>query len=319
MRTYPEDASDSEELARLNVEPWQSDLLKLNPSYVFWGPHEDYMWKEGEGWDSRITVARWKDNKIGLDELNEVANFYFKLTRDAVDCDACGGRGLTPEARRIDEQWYGKASFDPVAYGATPLTVDHPALVAEARRQIDRSPGYYGTGEAAVQRECRRLFELWRGQWCHHLIQADVDALVAADRLWDFTRRPRTEEQKAKLAETGGYWMPEGNGHTPTADEVNAWSLSGIAHDAINSWACVRARCEREGIPMTCPKCDGHGHLYTAERGHVELVLWLLHPRKGASRGVEYQLIEQDDLPSVFAFLREARDRNAERFAKVPV
>ncbi len=47
---------DEDEAARLNAEPWQLALLKANPSYLGWGPHEDYMWKEGSGWDSRIVV-----------------------------------------------------------------------------------------------------------------------------------------------------------------------------------------------------------------------------------------------------------------------
>lgn len=178
-------------------------------------------------------------------------------------CGACEGSGASPGARLFMAQWYGNAPFDPVAYGAKPLTVDHPAVQAFARRNIEHSPDYYGTGEMAVQREAQRLFGHWRGQWSHHLIQADVDALVADGRLWDFVRVPRTDEQREILRKQreagGGFWLPEDNGYVPTADEVNAWSLQGMGHDAINQWICVKARCKREGVPYKCKKCKGSG------------------------------------------------------------
>jgi hypothetical protein len=60
------------------------------------------------------------------------------------------------------------------------------------------------------------------------------------------------------------------------------------------------------------------GYVYTEDTAHVNLVLWLLHPRKGCSRGVEIQRIQQEDLPEVFEYLRKAADRNAERFSKIP-
>ena len=108
---------------------------------------------------------------------------------------------------------------------------------------------------AAIEREVRRLHDLWRGQWQHQLIQADVDALVEARRLPDFTHRPRAPEQAAALATQAadggsGYWLAEPNDYHPTAAEVNAWSFGGFGHDAINSGVCVEARCAREGVPV---------------------------------------------------------------------
>lgn len=105
----------------------------------------------------------------------------------ATECPACAGSGYGPEATRYYEEWYGKAPFDAVRYGSRPLTIDNPALQAFARRQCEREPGYYGTGEHAVHQEAARLFGLWRHCWCHQLSQADVDALLAAGRLMDFS------------------------------------------------------------------------------------------------------------------------------------
>ena len=133
-------------------------------------------------------------------------------------CDACDGTGESPEYKRLGDEWYGYADFDPVAYGATPITVDHPSIVRLAERNYPSgSPGI-------VRAEARRLHDHMRGQWSHHLIQADVDALIEAGRLMDFTHTPRTPEQvaivKAKIAAGGNSWLPKPNGYTPTADEV---------------------------------------------------------------------------------------------------
>ena len=68
---------------------------------------------------------------------------------------------------------------------------------------------------------------------------------------------------------------------------------------------------------MTCPTSEGHGNLFTGP-AYLTLVLWVLHPRKGCSRGVEVNHIEQDELPAVYSYLRQAAERNATRFSLVP-
>ena len=93
--------------------------------------------------------------------------------------------------------------------------------------------------------------------WKLHLEQEDVQALMDADRLWDFTRVPRTPEQveivKKKIADGGNSWLPESNGYVPTAGEVNEWAKRGMmGHDATNQWICVKARAKRLGIWGNC-------------------------------------------------------------------
>jgi hypothetical protein len=58
MRSFdPNDEYDVEELEKLHAEPWMLCLLDLNPEYVSWGPHEDYMWrKEDAGWAAPVTI-----------------------------------------------------------------------------------------------------------------------------------------------------------------------------------------------------------------------------------------------------------------------
>jgi hypothetical protein len=130
------------------------------------------------------------------------------------------------------------------------------------------------------------------GGWYTAITQDEVDAL------WDGLRL--THEFKEK----------------PTAEQVNTWAGGrGFGHDAINSWICIEQRLKRLGIPKTCPVCEGDTRLFTGP-AYMQLVLWVLHPRKGASRGVEVRF-EEHELPEVLDYLREAAQRSADRFKGV--
>src|SRR5688572_3657616 len=93
---------DEDESAEINAEPWQIELLKLNPAYTSWGPHEDYMCGEKGGWDSRQIFATWKEfGPWELDDLNECVNFYFSVERTTKDCPTCGGNGYHKDAQTV--------------------------------------------------------------------------------------------------------------------------------------------------------------------------------------------------------------------------
>jgi hypothetical protein len=201
----------------------------------------------------RVTLDfDWPLNKVWEGLLNP----YHRLCSQ---CECCKGTGYSPQAKRFQDEWYGNAPFDPMDYGARPLTVDHPAVVARTERNVDSSPDFYFVKtlgrEQAIAKEARRLFGHWRQQWSHHLIQADVDALVAGGRLYDFTHR--------FIPGTG--WQPIKPVPVVTADAVNEWSLQGMGHDSINCWVCVKARCEREGYPVECRGCHGAGELWPSQ------------------------------------------------------
>lgn len=178
----------------------------------------------------------WPMNKTWEGFLNP----YYKFRSE---CPACSGTGLAPMAKLFKDQWYGYAPFDSVAYGCPRISIDSPAIVRLAERNSE------GRSRAYFQSERTRLWELFEAQWSHHLIQADVNALIAAGRLLDFTH----------TFKSGDGWVPKEPAPTVTATEVNEWSIGGFGHDSINQWVCVKARCEREGHEETCKKCDGHG------------------------------------------------------------
>lgn len=277
MRRFPSDDDDRKEVERQRIQPWMLDCLKLNPEYVYWGPYEDYMWKPGanepdpeppsnlvdamftprksHGWDSRVITEKWADLGFGLDELNEVVNFYFYAERDAKKCAACDGSGHNAATKLIADTFYEHSS---------------------------------PTGEF----------------WSDKITQDEADALVAHSRLHDLT----------SVFVAGDGWKKK-DAPNPTAEEVNTWQRGrGIGHDAINRWILVETRAKRLGVYGSCETCDGEGHLFTADHARLGLVLWVLHPRKGCSRGVDVKNVREDELPAVFAYLAEAAQRNADRF-----
>jgi len=241
----------------------------------------------------------WPLHKIWSGYVNP----YYKQSTKCPDCengyDRAQGRPDANAALFYD-QWYGNAPFDPVAYGAEPLTIEHPSVQAFARRNVDRSPDYYAPGTFPGERalayahEAWRLFKLWRGQWCHHLIQEDVDALVEAERLWYFTHVPRDAGQAFVVAIRMAFhdtnsWLPEPNGYRPTAAEVNAWSIGGMGHDSLNCNVCVKARCEREGVPSECVRCAGTARIWPSPEIEQKCEDW---KKEQPPAGDGYQLWE---------------------------
>lgn len=194
--------------------------------------------------------------------IGEVWHGYLmpdQLTEDA--CPDCKN-GYSPHAQHLFDLWYGRAPFDPTSTGSTPLQPDTPAVREFAERNVVNAPWFYGTGEPAIRREAQRLADLFNGAWGHHLAQDDVDALVAAGRLIDFTHTWSPEER----------WQPIDPPVTPTAAQVNEWSLRGMGHDSINASVVISARCAREGFDVECPRCEGHAstEAYPGQRAEAE-------------------------------------------------
>ncbi|MFD6400766.1 hypothetical protein [Nocardia sp. NPDC060249] len=196
--------------------------------------------------------------------LDKVWDGYLMPDRfDETPCPDCKN-GYSRHAEHLFNLWYGYEPFTPADTGSEPLQPRTPGVWAFAERNVTRSPDYYGTGETAIFCEALRLANIWNGQWCHHLTQDDVDALVAGDRLWDFTSTWAEEDR----------WQPKDPPVHPTAAEVNAWSLSGFGHDSINASIVIKARCKRDGQPLLCGTCGGHGSLEKWKCQRIRAELW---------------------------------------------
>lgn len=240
------DESDQKDLETIKAEEWQKKLLDLNPNYVQWGPHEDYMASDGN-WTSPLVFQRWKE-MFHLDELNEVVNFYFYLNRADKSCRHCDAGGYNSATQAIADSFYAHSS--PTGIG-----------------------------------------------WNDKITDDEAEALFVEGRL-----KTKMTAAEVNAAQSGSYIHGQGV----------------VRHDGINRWILIETRAKRLGVYGACEHCNGRGRIFTSDKATVGLVLWLLHPRKGASRGVEVKEIQESELPEIFAFLKEAAARNANRFSKIP-
>lgn len=143
-------------------------------------------------------------------------------------------------------------------------------------------------------------------QWCDNITQDEVQALVDAGRLWDFTRVPITEEQaetvRQRRASGHNCWLPENNGYVPSAAEVNEWSKGGIGHDAINRMILVEARAKRRGVWGHCAKCGGSGELFRDDNHREQYEAWEnFDPPTGDGYQLWGTTSEGDPMSPVFA------------------
>jgi hypothetical protein len=191
-------------------------------------------------------------------------NPYYKHNHE---CSECRGSGYSPQAEAFQQQWRGRTYFDIVAHGSRPYTPDEPCVREFAERNVRRDPvaacafdgtepkyksitnrppthGYSGlTFEGGVQREAKRLSNLFNESWMYHLNQDDVDALCSKE----YPDYPLTEFFKA-------------NGRWPTVEEMRRINIFSSLSNA--SYTCIRERCRREGIEPLCPHCKGDGRVW---------------------------------------------------------
>ena len=283
MRTYPfpnPSEDDVKELVKLNADAWQVEQLKYNPSYTSWGNHEDYMSDKNNGWRSAVTLSRWSE-RFDLDSYNELVNFYFFLERKAHNCPHCEGSYLNPATKKLNEDWY---SFYDTEY-------------------INDRPGHRYNNKA----------------WQYHLTEVEIEALVKDGRLNDLVGLNCwfEEETNIWMAWVSGVKMEIEPPVMPTPEAVNLWATQGMGHDAINRFIAVEARAKHLGVYGHCEHCVD-GVIYDESKAKLGLQMWFLHPRKGASRGVLIEEIHENELPEIYAYLREAAKRNEKRFNLIP-
>lgn len=141
-----------------------------------------------------------------------------------------------------------------------------------------------------------------------------------ADDFYDFAGTGRkwnaaiTEDEVAALGAHGRLTCGKA---VPSVDEVNAAQARGFmadyCHDAINRWILVETRARRLGVWGQCTECGGEGSIRLSA-DYIVLNLWMLHPRKGASRGIEVRGVTRDDLPAIREFLRRSWDLHVRHF-----
>jgi hypothetical protein len=173
--------------------------------------------------------------------------------------------------------------------------------------------------------ETKRISDDWYDfnctgrKWNNNITEVEIKELVKRGRLSDLTKNRCyfNEEENKWTSWVNGVKVEVSEPEYPTPEQVNSWNKKGLGHDGINQWICVEARAKHLGVWGKCPHCKGDGYIYIEEKAHVSLQLWMLHPRKGCSRGVLIKNIQKEDLPKIFKHLKEASQRNTERFSKL--
>lgn len=313
MRHVPTDKYDKEELKRLNAPAWMVKCLKLNPDYISWGPFEDYMAKDDDGWDSRLIKDSFKET-IHLNDLNECVNFYFEINRENKECDNCNGTGYHRDALWVSESFYRHSSpfaaMDTNILGARAVMAqfgankNNPDPFGRNAFPSEETLSKYGLEFRAFCKEMAIY-----GNWNNRITKDEAEALQEAGRVFS-----KWNPDTGKSEPTGPVDVEAIN----IANHPNARGGFMMNHDGINRGILIETRLKRLGIPLHCEICEGHGRVFTVPEAKLSLVLWILHPRKGCSRGVMIKNIEQSELPEVYKYLREAAKRNAKRFSKIP-
>lgn len=225
--------------------------------------------------------------------------------------DYMSNEGSGWSSRQIHKTW---ADFGP-------WELDHYNEVVNFYFRLSREghdcPACDGEG---LNEATRKLGDDWYDfnetgrKWCHDLTEIEVEALLKAGRLTEFFYGYCDSESGVWYVWQDGEKMEVPAPTPPSAAEVNKRYKTGFGHDAINRCICVKARAKHLGIWGDCPNCEGERTIYDAPAAHVSLQLWVLHPRKGCSRGVYIENIEEHEVSAVLKFLQEAAQRNADRF-----
>lgn len=143
-------------------------------------------------------------------------------------------------------------------------------------------------GRTGLNADSRKLIDEWYGfglgsearAWKLNLDQDDVHALIAEDRLWEFTHVPIDEQQRQELADqaaNGGdsHFLSYKTGYVPDAEDVNAWARRHNYHDRINMSICVEAKARRLGIFGLCKYCEGNGCYFANDEIRILHDQWI--------------------------------------------
>jgi hypothetical protein len=147
--------------------------------------------------------------------------------------------------------------------------------------------------------------------WCDQITQDEVDALIAENRLYDFTHDC--------IRETG--WQPKDPMPVVTAEEVNRWQQNrrGIGYDGINRMILIKTRATRLGVYGMCPLCNGEGAVWDSPETRKLNEEWKeTEPPTGEGYQIWETCSEGSPITPVFASLDELcqwAETNAHTFA----
>lgn len=160
-------------------------------------------------------------------------------------------------------------------------------------------------GQTGYNPETEKLHSSFYRGWRFELTQDEVDALVKEGRLRELT----------KEFVDGKGWVDKNPLQKITPEMVHAWDRSTpLGHDSINHYILTQARATRLGVYGLCPTCEGKGWERLSD-DFLSLNIWMLHPRKGASRAIHIKNVQESDLPSIKKYLAKSFEAHKRHFA----
>lgn len=292
------------------------DLIKTLPSYeaektdpgyrsyIGWCPDDDYMRGDGQ-WNTNFVYETWEDFYKEMKDcdidFNLVADFYFRINSDSKECPACDGCGYNKETKKIEEDFYDSKKTGRKWHNN--ITQDE----VEALMRKGRIP---------VKTWKYNIFET-----------SSIETIMSATKRGQFPFKEETESYsyypfydendhlwKKIISENGEskiVIIPEPQ--YPTASQINKSYENGLGHDAINRGILVKQRATRMGVYGHCEDCDGEGYIKLSE-DYLTLYIWLLHPRKGSSKGMTVKRVSIEDFKEVKEYLSLSIEAHKKHF-----
>lgn len=216
---------------------------------------------------------------------------------DCHTCETCNGDGLSGWAKHFVDQWWGRGPFRAEEIGLKSLEPSHPEIMRFARRQVDRSPEFYGTGEAAVLREAVRLTAHYNKCRKNFLTQAEID-LVLEDEGFELSFF-RVLNEDGSVSERTGPLDP---------DFVTATLISGSGIDVCYG-PLLRAMEKEKGSSCACETCDGATVWWTSEEAREASESWeASEPPEGEGWQLWETVSEGSPVSPVFATAEKLAD-----------
>lgn len=184
---------------------------------------------------------------------------------ECTTCSHCDGMGYSAFGRKFHERWHGSVPFRPEDNGSTPIPFSHPEIMAFATRQILRSPEYYGSGDSAVNREAKRLAELYNARMECHLNQRDLDILLSdPDGLGSCFTHARDEN---------GEMAPRTALQKLTLEEYQSIVIGSLMA-RVNYSPILAARANERGESEFCLECAGNGSVWSSDEARIRSNEW---------------------------------------------
>jgi hypothetical protein len=135
-----------------------------------------------------------------------------------------------------------------------------------------------------------------------------------SDDYYDFKTAGRTRRWNRKLTEDEYQALMKFRGLTRNEAEKRAKG-KGLGLDALDKSLLVETRAKRFKVWGRCQICNGKGYIFTEPKAKLGLMLWVLYPGKGCSRGIYIKEIKREELSGAITLLKIAAERNARRFS----